>query len=157
MENSLEILSVSLDKKLEVLKKIQVYNEKQEKAFAEGQPDMDSFDEAMEEKEALISELERLDDGFEALYERIAKGLQENKQKYSAQIKELQQKIGRVTEMSVSIQAQEARNKKLIENFFHAERAKLGNDRKGSRAAYDYYKNMSGAGAGMSRFMDQKN
>lgn len=157
MENSLEILSTSLDKKLEVLKKIQMYNAKQEKAFSEGQPDVDSFDEAMEEKEALITELEKLDDGFEALYERIAKGLQENRQKYSAQIAVLQQKIGKVTEMSVSIQAQEARNKKLIEDYFNRERAKLGNERKGSKGAYDYYKSMSGAGLGMSRFMDQKN
>ena len=157
MENSLRILSDSLDKKMDVLRRIQNYNREQEKAFTEGRADLASFDRAIEEKDALIEELMKLDDGFEALFERISGELKENKQAYAPQIAILQKKISEITELSVSIQAQEARNKKLVEEFFSKERSKLGNERKGSKAAYDYYKSMSGGGMNVSRFMDQKN
>ena len=157
MENSLRILSDSLDKKMEVLRRIQNYNREQEKAFTEGQADLNAFDRAIEEKDALIEELMKLDDGFEALFERISGELKENKQAYAPQIAILQRKISEITEFSMSIQAQEARNKKLVEEFFSKERSRLGNERKGSKAAYDYYKSMSGGGMNVSRFMDQKN
>ena len=157
MENSLRILSDSLDKKMEVLRRIQNYNREQEKAFTEGQADLNAFDRAIEEKDALIEELMKLDDGFETLFERISGELKENKQVYAPQIAILQRKISEITEFSMSIQAQEARNKKLVEEFFSKERSRLGNERKGSKAAYDYYKSMSGGGMNVSRFMDQKN
>lgn len=157
MENSLRILSDSLDKKKDVLCRIQSYNREQEKAFTEGQADLEAFDRAIEEKDALIEELMKLDDGFEALFERISGELKENKQAYAPQIAILQRKISEITELSVSIQAQEARNKKLVEEFFSKERSRLGNERKGSKAAYDYYRNMSGAGVNMSRFLDHRN
>ena len=157
MENSLRILSDSLDKKMEVLRRIQNYNREQEKAFTEGQADLNAFDRAIEEKDALIEELMKLDDGFETLFERISGELKENKQVYAPQIAILQRKISEITEFSMSIQAQEARNKKLVEEFFSKERSRLGNERKGSKAAYDYYKSMSGGGMNVFRFMDQKN
>ena len=157
MENSLRILSDSLDKKMEVLRRIQNYNREQEKAFTEGQADLNAFDRAIEEKDALIEELMKLDDGFETLFERISGELKENKQVYAPQIAILQRIISEITEFSMSIQAQEARNKKLVEEFFSKERSRLGNERKGSKAAYDYYKSMSGGGMNVSRFMDQKN
>lgn len=157
MENSLRILSDSLDKKMDVLRRIQNYNREQEKAFTEGQADLEAFDRAIEEKDALIEELMKLDDGFETLFERISGELKEKKQAYAPQIAILQKKISEITELSVSIQAQEARNKKLVEEFFSKERSRLGNERKGSKAAYDYYRNMSGAGVNMSRFLDHRN
>lgn len=157
MENSLRILSDSLDKKMDVLRRIQLYNREQEKSFTEGRADLEAFDRAIEEKDALIEELMKLDDGFEALFERISGELKENKQSYATQIAILQKKISEITEFSMSIQAQEARNKRLVEEFFSKERSRLGNERKGSKAAYDYYKSMSGAGVNMSRFLDHRN
>lgn len=157
MENQLTILSESLDQKLSVLEDIQAYNRKQEKAFLEETPDMESFDQALEEKEELIQRLERLDDGFEALYERISQQLQSDREKYSDQISELQEKIGRITDLSVSIQAQEARNKKLIEDYFKNARSGIRQGRQGSKVAYDYYRNMNGGAFNRPQYMDSKN
>lgn len=157
MENQLTILSESLDQKLSVLEDIQAYNRKQEKAFLEETPDMESFDQALEEKEELIQRLEKLDDGFEALYDRISQQLQSDREKYSDQIRELQEKIGRITDLSVSIQAQEARNKKLIEDYFKNARSGIRQGRQGSKAAYDYYRNMNGAAFNRPQYMDSKN
>ena len=145
MESQLTISSESLDRKLEVLQKIQEYNKRQEEVFSAEKVDIRQFDAAVEEKQHLSDEVVRLDDGFEILYEKLAKELEGNRQRYAAQIKEMQAKVAKVTELSVSVQAQEARNKKLVENYFARERAGIGQRRKSAKSAFDYYKSMSGA------------
>ena len=84
MENQLTILSESLDKKLEVLQKIREYNKRQEEIFSAEKVDMSLFDDAVEEKQRLIDEVVRLDEGFEILYEKLAKELEGNRQRYAA-------------------------------------------------------------------------
>lgn len=156
MESQLTILSESLDKKLEVLQKIQEYNKRQEEIFSAEKVDMSLFDDAVEEKQRLIDEVVHLDDGFEIMYEKLSRELEGNRQRYAAQIRELQAKVAKVTELSVSVQAQEARNKKLIESYFARERAGIGQRRKSAKSAFDYYKSMSGAGYVQPQMYDSK-
>ena len=156
METQLDILSETLDKKLLVLNKIQEYNKIQEQSFQNGQVRLQDFDEAVEQKGRLIEEINRLDEGFELLYERLARELRENRQRYALQIKALQQKVARVTELSVAVQAQEQRNKKLVEDFFAGQKEQIGKNRKTSKAAYGYYKNMSGGNYEQPQFFDDK-
>lgn len=156
MENQLSILSESLDKKLQVLQEIQEYNTRQEQAFKQEQADLESFDDAMEEKERLIEKLTQLDEGFEILFERVSAELKNHREQYAPQIKELQEKVKQVMDLSVAIQAQEARNKKLVEDYFSKARNGLRQSRQNSRAAYDYYKNMSGGSMASSQYMDSK-
>jgi len=156
MDNYLKILEDSLLKKINVLDDIAAYNEEQCRIFSEGKADIDKFDEYMEKKEELINALSRLDEGFETLYARVAEVLKDNKTVYARQIKRLQQLVKEITDKSVSIQAQEARNKALIEEYFAKERINLRHSRKTSKAAFDYYKSMSGAGSATSQFMDSK-
>lgn len=156
MESQLTILSESLDKKLEVLQKIQEYNKRQEEIFSAEKVDMSLFDDAVEEKQRLIDEVVRLDDGFEIMYEKLSRELEDNRQRYAAQIRELQAKVAKVTELSVSVQAQEARNKKLIESYFAKERANIGQRRKSAKSAFDYYKSMSGTGYARPQMYDSK-
>ena len=156
MENHLNVLSESLDDKIKVLQEIQEYNNRQEQAFRTEQVNMEEFDAAVEEKGRLIEKLTRLDDGFEILYGHLSEELRQNREKYAQQIKELQEKISKVTALSVSVQAQEARNKKLVEEYFRKARAGLGQNRRSSKAAYDYYKSMSGAGYPQNLQWDRK-
>ena len=156
MESQLTILSESLDKKLEVLQKIQEYNKRQEKVFSAEKVDMSLFDDAVAEKQRLIDEVVRLDDGFEIMYEKLARELEGHRQRYAAQIRELQAKVAKVTELSVSVQAQEARNKKLIESYFAKERSNIGQRRKSARSAFDYYKSMSSTGYTQPQMYDSK-
>ena len=156
MESQLTILSESLDKKLQVLKEIQEYNKKQEQAFLSETVQLEDFDAAIEEKGRLIERLSKLDEGFEVVYGRLAEELKDNREKYKAQIVVLQDKIRQVTELSVSIQAQEQRNKALVEQYFARGRENIRKERKHSKAAYDYYKNMSGQSVPSSQFMDSK-
>lgn len=156
MENSLNILSDSLDKKLELLKKIQEYNQRQENAFTQQTMELADFDAALEEKGRLIDEVNRLDAGFETLYEKLSEELKANKARYAAQIGQLQEKVTQVMELSVAVQAQEARNKQLIEQYFSRQRSGIKNGRVASKAAYNYYKNMSNVNHVPPQFMDSK-
>lgn len=142
MNRCFSILSDSLDKKIEVLKKIQTYNEGQEKAFSDSELDMDSFDAAIEEKEKLIQELVKLDQGFETMYDRVKTELDAHRGEYKDQIAELQKKITVITELSNAVQAKEARNKKLIENYFAKQRVEIKQSRQRAKAAYGYQQSM---------------
>lgn len=156
MEKQLNILSESLDRKIQILKQIEELNDAQTKAISKEEADLEEFDRAVDQKDVLIDELLRLDDGFEAVYDRLAEELKANRAQYASQIKSLQEKIATVTEHSVSIQAQEARNKKLVEDYFAKVRGGLKMNRQTSQAAYNYYRNMSGMAYSSSRFMDNK-
>lgn len=155
-ENYLNILEESLQKKLQVMAKIQDYNLRQQEIFRSDNVELDKFDEYVAEKGALIDELTALDNGFEALYAKVAEELADNRERYAGQIKRLQELVTRVTEESVSIQAQEARNKKLVEDYFRRERKNLNQNRRSSKAAYDYYRSMSQTNVVQSQFMDNK-
>ncbi|MBQ8822691.1 MAG: flagellar protein FliT [Lachnospiraceae bacterium] len=156
MENQLTILAESLEKKKQVLARIQEYNKRQEEVFSTETVDMDSFDAAVEEKGRLIEELLKLDNGFELLYERLAAQLKDNRAKYASEIKGIQQQIAIVTEMGVAVQVQEKRNKQLIEQYFAKQREGIRDNRKTSKAAYDYYKKLNNAAYNPPQFMDSK-
>ena len=155
-ENYLTLMEESLQKKLQVMEEIQQYNLKQQELFQSEKVDLDGFDEAVEEKGKLIEKLNALDNGFERLYSKVKKELEDNREKYQDQIKQLQKLVTEVTETSVSIQAQEARNKKLIEDYFRKEKENIRSGRRSSKAAYDYYKNMNRSAVVMPQLMDKK-
>lgn len=150
MESQLSILQESLAAKRQVLLDIQEYNRKQEAVFTAEEVDMSFFDEAIEEKGHLIDRLTQLDDGFESMYQKLARELENNRERYADQIRAIQQQIKEITDLGVSIQAQEARNKSLIEKFFSRERREIRMSRQNSAKAYNFYKNMSGLNAASS-------
>lgn len=137
----------SLTAKRQVLLEIQEYNRKQEEVFSSEEVDMSLFDEAIEEKGRLIERLTQLDDGFEVMYQELARELENNREKYAEQIHVLQQQIKEITDLGVSIQAQEARNKSLIESYFSRERKNMRKSLQNSTKAYNFYKSMSGLNA----------
>lgn len=147
MKSQLSILQESLVAKRQVLLEIQEYNRRQEEVFSSEEVDMSLFDEAIEEKGRLIERLTQLDDGFEVMYQKLAQELENNRQKYAEQIRMLQQQIKEITDLGVSIQAQEARNKSLIEAYFSRERKNIHKSLQNSTKAYNFYKSMSGLNA----------
>lgn len=156
MDNYLKILEESLQKKLELLDEIQKYNEEQHRIFSSEKVELDKFDEAIAQKGRLVERVVQLDEGFETLYAKVSEELQGNRQKYAEQIRTLQQLVKQVTEKSVSVQAQEARNKALIEQYFAREKNQIAQGRKSSKAAYSYYNNVNKAVYNEPRFMDSR-
>ena len=155
-ENYLVILEESLRRKLQVLEDIQAYNQRQQEIFQADNVDLDQFDSYVDEKGVLIERLNSLDNGFERLYANVAQELSGNREKYGDQIKRLQGLVSKVTEAGIAVQAQEARNKKLIEEYFRRQREGIREGRKSSKAAFDYSKTMSKSSVVMPQIMDQK-
>lgn len=156
MTNYLALLEESLQKKQKVLEEIQIYNRKQHEIFQMDKVNMDSFDVAVEEKGRLIERLELLDKGFETMYQKVSQELTENRSSYAKQIARIQKLVKSVTDMSVKVQVQEARNKKLIEDYFSGQRDNICTGRKSSRAAINYYRSMNNLGVATSRMFDDK-
>lgn len=155
-ENYLNVLEESLEKKLQILAKLKEYCQRQQEVFQAEEVKPEQFDEYADRKSELIDELTALDNGFETLYQNVSQELQNNREAHAEQIRRMQGLVTKVTEESVAIQAQEARNKKLVEEYFRKERAEIARSRKNSKAAYDYYKNVSKPNAMSPSFMDSK-
>lgn len=156
IDQYLTILTESLQKKIMILAEIQVYNEKQYLMFKEDRVSLEEFDGYVDKKGELIENLSKLDDGFELIYDKIAEELNGNKERYAEQIKVLQHLIRKVTDRGVSIQAQEARNKSAVEQYFKKEKQEVGLKKRSASAAMNYYKNMSNTGVVTPQFMDRK-
>jgi len=154
--NYLMLLEESLRKKLQVMAEVQKYNLHQQELFQSGMADIDKFDEYVEEKGLLIDKLNALDSGFDKLYANVAAELKDNRAQYAEQIRRLQGLVTEVTDASVAIQTQEARNKKLIEDFFRRQRDGIRMGRKSSKAALGYYKTMSKSAVVAPQLMDKK-
>lgn len=156
MEDYLKILEDSLVKKNNVLDDIAAYNDEQNKIFSGDDIDFNKFDEYIDKKEELIERLSRLDDGFETLYAKVGEELKKNKEKYRNEIKRLQQLVKEVTDKSVSIQVQEARNKLLVEEYFKKRRMEIQDNRRNANNAYKYYQSLSNANTIQNSIMDKK-
>lgn len=154
--NYLDILAESLQKKFVVLEKIEVENNRQAELLKGESFPYDEFDAAIDRKGELIEELTALDEGFDSLYQGIREELLTSRESYKNQIEELKKLVTKVTDKSVVVQAQEARNKQMIETVFEKEKSTLKFNRLNSKAAYGYYKNMSKGNVVMPQFMDKK-
>jgi len=152
----LTILIESLNKKIDVLDEITRISERQSEIIAVQPMDLEAFDGCVDDKDVCLEQLARLDEGFESLYQKVGKTLEENKQQYAVQIKECKRLISEIMEKSVAIQALEARNKQSIEEVFRKERKGYNHGKRSVEVARSYYKNMGNIGVAPSRFMDQK-
>ena len=105
IENYLNIMNESLQKKNTLLDKITENCEKQEALLKQEELSFPEFDALMTEKDRQAAELSKLDDGFEVLYEKVKEQLQNGKEQYRQQILSMQALIKEITEKSNHIQA----------------------------------------------------
>ena len=155
-QNYLDILEESLLKKNRVLDELKTLSEGQYECITDESKLLESLDPFIERKGELIEELEVLDDGFETLYEKVADELKTDREKYSDQIKRMQELITKITEKSTASQAQEERNKNLIDTYFGKRRTEVREGRINSKAAMNYYRVQSNSAYTDSQFLDSK-
>ena len=152
----IDIMIQSLDRKLQVLDQIIEINVRQENILEDKKAEIDEFDKCIEEKAALIEQMQQLDSGFEKLFERVSEELKENKANHVEDIKKLQSRIRKITDKSMEIQAQEARNKDLMVRKFTYVKETAKSLRTNSKVASQYYKNMMKLNFVDPQFMDNK-
>jgi hypothetical protein len=156
MEQYLDILMESLHKKIGVLDSLAAINVRQKECMAAEPVDYEGFDGCVDEKDRLIQDLDKMDEGFELAYAHVKEELPANREKYAAYVRRMQDLISEVMDKSVSLQAQEERNRQAVEDAFRRERKGLRQGRKSSKAAMDYYRNVSSSNVMPPQFMDKK-
>jgi regulator of sigma D len=149
-------LEESLEKKVHVLDEIYRICQLQEEFLGKEPVDLEAFDQYVNDKDICIEKINKLDEGFEILYERVAQELKDNKAAYTKEIARMQQLISSITDKSVAIQALEERNKKAVGAVLAAERKELRQGKRSLNVAMNYYRSMSGAGIATSKYMDKK-
>lgn len=138
----IDVIIDGLHKKNEVLDEIIIMNGKQKEIFSAEEIDMDLLEGNLEKKAELVEKLNRLDDGFTSVYDRIKEELPKHKEEYADRIAVMKELISQITDKSVKIQSDEARNKAIAEQFFSKSRREAGNARRSSTMANNYYKSM---------------
>ncbi|MBP3594253.1 MAG: hypothetical protein J6J44_06965 [Lachnospiraceae bacterium] len=116
----------------------------------------EEFTELIAKKRGHLLKIEEADNGFQAIYNRVAEEMKNNKDEYKDQIIEMQSLITRVTDLGVKLSALEEKNKTALEANLQGKRQNIRQFKVSKQTADKYYKNMIGMQTGASYFMDQK-
>ena len=154
-DNYVQIMTDSLIMKKSVLEKIVVLNEEQKKIISSDDFDGNLFRDNVNKKAQLVEEINRLDAGFDDLFRRVRLVLDADKASYSSQIASMKILIKDVTELAVKVEADEARNKKLVEKKFIELRKGVQKAKTNVQKTNAYYQNMNKLDTS-PQFMDQK-
>ena len=149
--NYLQMMIDSLNKKKKILTRIVELNEEQDAILSEPVLDDEAFDSNMKAKGDCIDGLDKLDEGFQSLFNRVRDELEVNKAMYTAEIAS----ITEVTELGTKIEVQEARNKVKVEAMFRRERQEHKEAKRSASMAKSYYQSMSRV-SDEPQFMDTK-
>lgn len=154
--SSAQILVESLEKKSRILDEVIKENAAQESLLKRDELDMEALDASADRMGELAEKLELLDEGFEAVYDRIRKELIDNKSAYRAQIKRMQELIAEITEKIVGINAARMRNKVQAEKQFKKRRQQIGQVSSKMKASQNYYNSMNRLNYVSPQFYDNK-
>lgn len=155
-QSGAQILLQSLEKKAQLLDKMIGQNSVQEEILKREELDMDAFDEAINQQGVYLEELDRLDQGFEAVYDRVREELLQDKERYRTEITRMKELIQQITDKVVTINAGNMRNKVLAEKQFKKKRISIGTGASKNKAARNYYNSMNNLNYVSPQFYDSK-
>ena len=146
-ENSVYVsmMADSLKKKEEILEFLYDRTAEQEEILKSDDPDLDRFQQTIDEKGDRITQLDQLDQGFDTLFRLVEKELQENRENYREEILEVQGRIRRVSELSMKLQALEHQNNERFKGYLSRKRQEIRQFSVNDRTAANYYQNMANA------------
>lgn len=156
-DSYLQMMKDSLAQKISIMQDLEKLTEEQKELFLQGnQMDDEAFQHSLDQKGELIDELLKLDDGFTSLFDNVKAEIGDDKQKYAADIKEIQELIHQVSDLSASLEAGEKRNKQLAEKYFRESREQIKQGKQASGTAITYYQTMSKNQNVRPQFFDSK-
>lgn len=155
-QSGAQILLQSLEKKNELLDLMISQNRVQEQILKQEEFDMDAFDEAIDKQSSYVDQLDRLDRGFEAVYDRVREELLLNKERYRSEIIRMKEQIQQITDKIVALNAGNMRNKVLAENQFKKRQLAISTGATKNRVAVNYYNNMNKLNYVSPQFYDNK-
>lgn len=155
-QSGAQILLQSLEKKNGILDEMILQNKAQEELLKQENLDMDAFDKAIDRQSAYVEELDKLDNGFEAVYDRVRDELMHNKEQYRAEIAAMQKLIQAITDKIATLNAGNMRNKILAENQFKKQKQAIGSSVSKTKVARNYYNSMNHLNYVTPQFYDSK-
>ena len=156
VEQYLDAMIQSMDEKEVCLKTLLAMTAEQEQALRKEQPDWDSFDRLIDEKADVIDRLEALDEGFQAVFDKVRDEMENKKALYKERIVRLQQQIRTVTDQSNALITAEQRNKSLMESKASMERKRIRQTKANAKLASNYYNSMNRINYIDPQLMDKK-
>ena len=156
MEQYLDAMIQSMDEKADCLEQLLQMTAQQKDALEAEKTDWDTFDRLIDEKEELIDRLDTLDDGFQAVFDKIRDELEEKKAQYRDRIVKLKEQIRKVTDQSNALITAEQRNKVLMENQASVERKQIRQTKTNAKLASNYYNSMNRINYIDPQLMDKK-
>lgn len=154
-QNYLQILEESLNRKITILDELERLTMSQREIVQADEFDEELFNTNVEQKAALIREIEKLDRGFQLLFDNVKKQLDDNRAQYAEEIKRLQELVKGVMDRSTELQVMEARNKDMIKSRFAALKKEARTIKKSREMAANYYKTMNNISS-EPYFLDKK-
>lgn len=152
----INVLADSLQKKQTALQEILKITKQQEELLKIGDFAEEDFLKLVNQKQRYISKMQELDNGFEAIYNRVKVELEAGKEQYRSQITRIQRLIVQVTELGVDIEALEKRNKAQMDKVIEQRQEIIRGKRTNNNGVSNYYRNMLSQQYNQSYFLDQK-
>ncbi len=160
MKNSyVNILIESLEDKDKVLDEILAEDAEQAKIFKEEDPDLEALEKSQERIGELAARLDKLNDGFQSVYDRVRAELQNNKEQYRDEIKRMQELITVITGKTVKIEAEQNRNRRDAKSLFSKKKKSFADKRNTVRKLNLYANQMNNViptGQAEAAFLDKK-
>ncbi len=152
-----KMLEDSLVKKVELLRQLQGLNLEQRVILEDYETTPEELDETIDKKSNIIDRLDKMDEGFQSIYDKIKDELVSNKEAYASEIKHMQELITQITDLSADVQAKELQNKDIATARFTHIRNQIRETKHGQKAVASYYASMmNNTGYEGSQFWDQK-
>lgn len=152
-----KMLEESLLKKVELLKQLQGLNQEQREILEDYETTPEELDDNIDRKSQVIDRLDKMDEGFQNIYDKIKDDLVANKEAYADEIKHMQELITQITDLSADVQAKELQNKDIATARFTHIRGQIRETKHGQKAVASYYASMmNNTGYEGSQFWDQK-
>ena len=146
LDNYVQIMISSLEKKAIILDRLIDRTKLQAEILKNAEFDninWDRFNMLMTEKEEEIEHINEMDQGFQALYDRVGEQLKSDKSLYADEIRYMQELIKLLEEKSVQIRTGEEKNRTMIGNILGGRKKEIKQTRNSMKVASSYYQTMA--------------
>lgn len=133
----------ALKRKKDILRRVMEKTREQETLLKDEEMDPDQFMETVDQKGAMIDELNEIDEGFDALFQHVADDITVDRMAYKDQIRQMQTLIGEVSELGIQIQALEHQNSGHFKVYLANQRKNIREFHVNHKTASSYYQNMA--------------
>lgn len=150
------ILMQSLKKKVAILEELDRTVFTMEAILKKSDAQVEEIENVETKREEALEELEKADLGFQRIYERVKEEFAEHRYLYEEEIKSMQKMIRKITDYTARIQAQEIRNKQLLDSYLQKKKKEVRSFKVQHNSANQYTRHLANRTGGQAYFLDDR-